>query len=108
MAEARLALEIAHEANAPGVEVEARVILARVQGRLDDWPAAAETLDGAVTLVHRHARDNPDERVRILLQAAVVDRLARLEVRANTRIEQARQIAERANSDDLRKAVAEV
>ena len=103
--EARQAVALSHDANDPAGEVEARVVLARCLGRKGDWTGAADTLGPAVDLVRQTRRDDPAERIRILLQAAVVDRLTQRPDSARLRIDQARKLA---NTEELKAAVKRV
>jgi tetratricopeptide (TPR) repeat protein len=88
-------------------EVDARVRLAQVQARRNDWPAAAATLDEAVGLIRQVARDDPAEQIRLLLTAAYADQRAKLDPRAIERLEAARRVAEESKQDALKRVVAD-
>ncbi len=88
-------------------EVEARVRLAQVQGARGDWPAAVATLDEAVPLMRQVARDDPAERVRLLLTLADANHRAKLDPAALERLEAARAIAEESKLAPLIQVVAE-
>jgi tetratricopeptide (TPR) repeat protein len=107
MQAARKAVDKAQEVDDRPREVEARVRLAQVQGRKDDWKGAAATLDEAVALIRQVARDEPAERIRLLLTAAYADRRAGLDSRAVERLEAARKIAEDSKQPELGRIVAE-
>ena len=104
---AKRAVDKAQEVDDRPREVEARVRLAQVFGRKGDWPAAAETLDEAVTLIRQVARDDPAEQIRVLLTAALADQKGRQAARATQRLESARRLADDSNSVPLQQAVAE-
>ena len=101
------AVEKAQEADDRPREIEARVRLAQVQGRQNDWPAAAATLDEAVGLIRQVARDDPAEQIRLLLTAADVDRRAGLGARSTARLDAAMKLAEDSNRIDLKGVVEE-
>jgi tetratricopeptide (TPR) repeat protein len=107
LAAARKAVEQARDADDREREVEARVRLAQVQARQNDWAAAAETLDEAVGLVRQVARDDSAEQIRILLTAAQADRRAGRELRALARLEAAGKLANESGHAPLRQAVAD-
>ena len=104
---ARRAVEKAQEVDDRPQEVEARVRLAQVQGRKDDWTAAAETLNEAVGLIRQVARDDPAEQIRLLLTAADTDQRARKADRALQRLETARRLADESGQAPLKQVVAE-
>ncbi len=107
LAAARKAVEKAQDVDDRPREVEARVRLAQIQGRKDDWIAAAETLDEAVALIRQVARDEPAEQVRLLLTASSADQRARNEARALQRLETARKVADESGLARLKQIVAE-
>ena len=104
---ARKAVEKAQEVDDRPREVEARVRLAQVQSHQNDWLAASNTLDEAVTLIRQVARDEPAEQVRLLLTAAEADRRAKLDDRAARRLETARKVADDSKLPALKQIVTE-
>jgi tetratricopeptide (TPR) repeat protein len=104
---ARKAVEKAQEFDDRPREVEARVRLAQVLARKDDWPAAAATLDEAVGLIRLVARDNPADQIRLLLTASYADHRAKLNPRAIERLEAARKVAEDSKQAALKQIVAD-
>jgi tetratricopeptide (TPR) repeat protein len=104
---ARKAVDKAVESGDPAREVEARVRLAQVFGRQNRWAAAADELDEAIPLGRVVARDDPAERIRLLLLAADVDRRAGRLESGRSRLETAKTVAEESGQDVLRKVVAD-
>jgi tetratricopeptide (TPR) repeat protein len=102
---ARRAVVKAQEVDDRPREVDARVRLAQVQGRKDDWIAAATTLDEAVSLIRQVARDNPADQVRLLLTTAYADQRAGQVPRSRERLEAARKVAQDAKQPDLKRIV---
>jgi tetratricopeptide (TPR) repeat protein len=107
LASARKAVEKSQEVDDRPREIEARVRLSQVQGRLNDWKSAAETLDEAVLLVRQVARDDPAEQIRLILTAAVTDSRAKLDQKARERLDLARKIAEDSKQPLLQQVVEE-
>jgi tetratricopeptide (TPR) repeat protein len=107
LASATKAVEKSQEVDDRPREIEARVRLSQVQGRMGDWKAAAETLDEAVILVRQVARDQPGDQIRLLLTAAATDHRAKLDAKALERLELARKVADDSKEPGLKEIVAE-
>jgi tetratricopeptide (TPR) repeat protein len=104
---ARRAVEKAQAADDRPREVEARVRLAQVLGRKNDWKSASEVLDEAVGLIRQVARNEPAEQIRLLLTAAHADERARNDARALQRLEAAKTLAEESKIAPLKQVVAD-